>query len=289
MSHAATRWLSEIPPTEITAGEFRVLFHLCDCHNPSFGCFPDQEYLRDKTGLSNGGLNNALSGLEAKGFIYREKRRDDATKKQISTRYILSFEGIPSPLSGDGAVSTFEGEPSPLFDGSRLHSTGVIIKGRTGNRTCNRTSKRVCADDLFNEEQAPKVDLVEEVLARFYDLFPKRTDGKYSTPSSIRPKLKAALKKVGADELMIAVQNYAATDLKGGAYAMKAANWLRDEEWQKYMTGFESNKKSDHSNFIALQEEKDRKARENYETALREEQERQARRERWLAQQGVKA
>lgn len=44
MSHKATHWLASLDPTDMTHGEFRVLFHLCDCHNPSQGCFPSQVY-----------------------------------------------------------------------------------------------------------------------------------------------------------------------------------------------------------------------------------------------------
>lgn len=283
MSHAATRWLSEIDPSAITAGEFRVLFHLCDCHNPSSGCFPSQEYLRDKTGLSNGGLNNALSGLEAKAIIYREKRWDEATKKQLSTRYILGFEGIPSPLSGDGAVSTFQGEPSPLFEQSRLHSTGdKPVKG-----TSNRTSKRVGASDLFSEEQAPKVDPTEEVLTRFYAIFPKRTDKKYSTPAEIRPRLKAALKKTSAEELIAAAGNYASSpDHKNGEYARKAAYWLRDEEWQKYLTAEINPEKARLGAIVAKAEASVRTAIEENEKYDRIQQQRKA---RGLQQQGLLA
>lgn len=282
MSHAATRWLAEIDPTEITSGEFRVLFHLCDCHNPSSGCFPSQEYLRDKTGLSNGGLNNALAGLETKGIIYREKRWDEATKKQLSTRYILGFEGIPSPLSGDGAVSTFQGEPSPLFEQSRLHSTGdKPVKG-----TSNRTSKRANASDLFSEEQAPKVDPTEEVLTRFYAIFPKRKDGRYSTPSGIRKHLKAALKKVSAEELIRAAENYAATDHKDGEYARKAAYWLRDEEWLNYLTAETNPEKAKLAAIVAKAKADEKKAIEENEKYDRIQQQRKA---RGLQQQGLLA
>ncbi|MEY8099957.1 helix-turn-helix domain-containing protein, partial [Falsihalocynthiibacter sp. S25ZX9] len=66
MSHKATNWLSGIPANLIGASEFRILFHLCYCHNPSKGCFPTQAYLRGCTGSSNGTVNNALNALEAK-------------------------------------------------------------------------------------------------------------------------------------------------------------------------------------------------------------------------------
>ena len=140
MSHKATNWLSSLTAEQLTNSEFRVLFHLCDCHNPSAGCFPTQAYLIRVCGVSNGTLNNALNGLEAKGHIRRHRERDGKTCRQRPTRYILGFEGeaakaptpetgdgrrqIPSPRSGDGAVSNLRGEPSPVSRGSRLQPTG---------------------------------------------------------------------------------------------------------------------------------------------------------------------
>ncbi len=42
MSHEATNWLAKLPASNLIASEFRVLFRLCDCHNPAQGCFPDR-------------------------------------------------------------------------------------------------------------------------------------------------------------------------------------------------------------------------------------------------------
>lgn len=141
MSHDATKWLAGIPPKQMTSGAFRVLFHLCDCHNPSQGCFPSQAYLIEKTGLSNGGLNKVLTALEQEGLVSRHRRVDKTTQKKRPTRYMFPFEkgfqpplkerleipendGEPSPLSGDGAVSTLDPIPSPLQERSRLHRGG---------------------------------------------------------------------------------------------------------------------------------------------------------------------
>lgn len=109
MSHAATHWLATVPPNDMTHGEFRVLFHLCDCHNASMGCFPKQTYLRDHTGLSNGGLNKALGELERKGLICRKQERDERTNRQKPTRYVLGFE-----------LSEAQ-KPTPLLRQFRLH------------------------------------------------------------------------------------------------------------------------------------------------------------------------
>lgn len=142
MSHKATNWLSSLPASDLGHSEFRVLFHLCDCHNPAQGCFPTQAYLRDACSVSNGTLNNALNSLEAKGLIERHKSWDGKTKKQKPTRYILMFavaeaqaptpkigdgnQSKPSPKIGVGAVSNLRAEPSPISGGSRLQPTGEV-------------------------------------------------------------------------------------------------------------------------------------------------------------------
>jgi len=151
MSHKATHWLADLDPRCMTNAEFRVLFVLCDCHNPSQGCFPKQEYLRAKTGRGNSSVNAALNGLEEKGLIQREQRKNAKTGKQENTHYILGFDiggaqfpapnsgdgshetkpehsEAPTPNSGDGTDSGFQVEPTPVFGPSRLLETGVVYK-----------------------------------------------------------------------------------------------------------------------------------------------------------------
>lgn len=148
MSHKATNWLASLDAQGVGASEFRVLFHLCDCHNPSQGCFPTQGYLMDVTGVSNGTLNNALNALEGKGLIRRHRTFDGKTKRQKPTRYTLGFEmqkqadptpisgdgtasesdpdsdPDPTPISGDGADSNSDPDPTPISGQSRLQPTG---------------------------------------------------------------------------------------------------------------------------------------------------------------------
>ncbi len=130
MSHRATQWLASLPADAMTNAEFRVLFHLCDCHNASGGCFPSQLFLQERTNVSNGTLNNALNGLEARGLIQRHRSRDGRTHRQRPTRYTLGFdlsepdpadapEGgdlDPSPETGggfDGSARKYEQKQSP--------------------------------------------------------------------------------------------------------------------------------------------------------------------------------
>lgn len=141
MSHKATSWLANLAPESMTAGAFRVMFHLCDCHNPSNGCFPAQAYLMEKCNLSSSGLNLILKRLEGDGLISRHQRVDVKTRKKRPTRYLFPFEeGFkpqnpspesgdgkapqPSPDSGVGSISTFKGSPSPLIGQSHLHPGG---------------------------------------------------------------------------------------------------------------------------------------------------------------------
>ena len=130
MSHRASSWLAEIPAAALSGSQFRVLFHLCDAHNskrdPETACFPSQERLREATGLSNGGLNNALNALEQAGFIRRRRRTVPGSAIQ-RTYYILGcdFGALQeqTPETGVGANSTL-GEANSTSEGGKLHPGG---------------------------------------------------------------------------------------------------------------------------------------------------------------------
>jgi hypothetical protein len=141
MSHDATNWAIQRrglkPATKI------VLWHLCDRHNPDFGCFPTQARLAEDAEMSVSALNNHLTRLEKLRLIHRVRSYDQRTHKRKATRYILGFEdgfppepapktgdGIsrteeeqnadPTPDSGHGAISGFAAKPSPDFAQSHL-------------------------------------------------------------------------------------------------------------------------------------------------------------------------
>ena len=120
MSHAATNWAIQQrglnPVTKL------VLWHLCDRHNPDFGCFPSQDQLAADVEISRASLNVHLEKLQAAGLIRRERRVDEATHRQKSTRYILGFEDDfhagPCPESGHGNGQ----KPCPDFAKSRVQN-----------------------------------------------------------------------------------------------------------------------------------------------------------------------
>lgn len=90
MSHRATNWAIQqrglAPATKL------VLWHLCDRHNPDFGCFPSQDQLAADAEISRASLNTHLDKLEQAGLIRRERRHSEGAHRRQSTRYFLGFE-----------------------------------------------------------------------------------------------------------------------------------------------------------------------------------------------------
>lgn len=107
MSHKATNWAilqrGLKPTTKI------VLWHLCDRFNPDYGCFPAQDRLAHDCEISRATLNTHLGLLEQAGLLRRVRRVDPATRRQLSTRYVLAFEdgftAAPRVPSGGTAAS----------------------------------------------------------------------------------------------------------------------------------------------------------------------------------------
>lgn len=120
MSHNATNWAIQqrglMPATKL------VLWHLCDRHNPDFGCFPSQDQLAADVEISRSSLNTHLEKLEAAGLIRRHRRHSEGTHRRKSTRYILGFEDDfgrePCPDSGHGKPQ----KPCPDFGKSHVQN-----------------------------------------------------------------------------------------------------------------------------------------------------------------------
>lgn len=166
MSHKATHWLAEIAPDRLSASEFRVLFHLCDCHNPARGCFPTQAYLMEWANMSNGGLNKVLRSLEDMGLIKRQRRYDEVQKKARATAYVLAFDKALSdhtPQSGDRSdLSPHQARPVSTTGSTSLHPSGdkpVMNREVTGKATDQPTNE-------FSENWRPDSELTAWARAR---------------------------------------------------------------------------------------------------------------------------
>jgi hypothetical protein len=157
MSHKATGWLTDV--TDVTPSEFRILFILCDCHNPSKGCFPSQGYLQTKSGMSNGSINNQLNSLEDKGLIERKRRIDPTTKQRMSTVYILGFDiAKPTPDIGEGAISNPNPKPSPKNGQSQLQLLETNYVNESGKEPVRKSARSIVRDILCNVAGSEAVD-----------------------------------------------------------------------------------------------------------------------------------
>lgn len=161
MSHRATNWAIQqrglAPATKL------VLWHLCDRHNPDFGCFPSQDQLAADAEISRASLNTHLDKLEQAGLIRRERRLDDDTKRQRTTRYFLGFEEDftlkPCPDSGHGSTP----EPCPDFEKSRVQNldTNPVSKEPVTTIARDAGATREGRAEVSAADDCPDLDAAE--------------------------------------------------------------------------------------------------------------------------------
>lgn len=231
MSHKATYWLATVDPKRITAGAFRVLFHLCDHHNgerePERACFPSQETLLDRTGMSNAGLNKCLNALSEAGLLGRNRSTIPGTAIR-RTYYILGCDMDAdtklTPQSGDSPNSTaVEAAPelTPLltqanstFEGGKLHSSGE-------EPVRNRERTSVCSENPPPHTQ----------FAKFMEFHPRPR-----SREECADIFEAALASgVSLDWIIASAKKYA-DENRGNKtqYLAYADNWLRDGRWADF-------------------------------------------------------
>jgi hypothetical protein len=173
MSHAATNWAIQQrglkPATKI------VLWHLCDRHNPDFGCFPTQVRLAEDAEMSISSLNDHLKKLEELGLILRIQCQDHRTKRRQATRYILGFEmndpQDPPPEIGDGPQGTDwenDAEPCPEFgDGANSEFGAVPSPENRQSHLRNSETNPVrepLSKPVKEEEDAQAREIVDEAF-----------------------------------------------------------------------------------------------------------------------------
>lgn len=231
MSHKATYWLATIDPKLITSGSFRVLFHLCDHHNdskdPERACFPSQETLIEKTGLSNGGLNKCLDTLESVRLLARKRSTIPGTAKR-RTYFMLGCDvdltTTQTPLSGDSANSTpveTATEQTPLsdvanstFEGGKLHPSGEEPVKEPVKEQC--VSEAATHTDFFDV---------------FWEAHPRPNDEARSK------QLFDDAVEAGVDPERIAAAAAAYdADNKGNSrqYLKMSDNWLSEAKWENH-------------------------------------------------------
>lgn len=154
MSHEATNWAIKMKKLRPIAKI--VLWHLADCHNPTQGCFPTQEYLADQAEVSRASVNRILAELEHAGIIRRQIRLHPETKRRISTRYLLAFEKDFEPLDVGADVTgcDMEKNANPCLKNGQSHvsKSAGSMSHSSETQTCKGTGK-----GTSNSPQPPEI------------------------------------------------------------------------------------------------------------------------------------
>lgn len=115
MSTEAERWAAR--QRHLSPAQERILRTLAQFHTVDRGCFPSQQRLSERTGISPSSLNTNLAVLETYGLIRRERRRK-FSGNVTTTLYHLNFDvvlGTPPKIARK--------KPTPNAGFSRLQKT----------------------------------------------------------------------------------------------------------------------------------------------------------------------
>jgi hypothetical protein len=254
MSHKATNWAIQqrglMPATKL------VLWHLCDRHNPDFGCFPSQDQLAADVEISRSSLNTHLEKLEAAGLIRRHRRHSEGTHRRKSTRYILGFEddfgSEPCPDSGHGKqqkpcpdfgkshvqnldgnlvrepVTTTAREADPIDDAEAACLAACGEGLSAASRTAITATRQVIA-----EWQAKGFDLKADILPTLTE----RTKRKRADPIRTWEYFTPAIAARHARRLALAAKAKSAGEKKPAARASRAeilaftADWINSDRY----------------------------------------------------------
>lgn len=173
MSHEATNWAVKQKGLRPIAKI--VLWHLADCHNPTQGCFPTQEYLADMAEVSRASVNRIMSELEHAGIIRREIRLHPETKRRISTRYRLAFEKDFEPLDVDGHVTGCDmgSDDEPCLKNDESH---VSISPIPMSQSCETQTSKGTGKGTSNPPQPPENGGLG--FADVWDIWPAKHRGR---------------------------------------------------------------------------------------------------------------
>lgn len=78
---------------ELPQAQKLILIILVKYANKDMTCFPAQETLASNAGMTSRSVRSALTELEKKGLIYREKQYEDGRRK--SDKYHINVGGQP--------------------------------------------------------------------------------------------------------------------------------------------------------------------------------------------------
>jgi hypothetical protein len=239
MSHRASNWLADLPADAMNASSFRVLFHLANAHNslrdPGEACFPQQAALLKATGLSNGGLNNALNALEAADLIRRVASTDHDGRRR--TYYILGCDfGLikeQTPNNGDRANSNLNGTKLQSARIPNSNSVEFDTNAEPVREPVKEPVMREAALSLFPEqENLPAKEKATDRFSEFWEAYPNKA----AKPAAQKNFAKAIKDGADPDRIIEGARRYAKwlSSAKPGEFRPHAKypqGWLTERRW----------------------------------------------------------
>ncbi|WP_221144521.1 helix-turn-helix domain-containing protein [Rhizobium binae] len=149
----------------ISCAEARVLWHLADCHNPIYGCYPKQDYLADACEIDERSVRRSLVALREKGLVNWIEQREGKNRK--ANRYSLAFErgfrphsceNEPDNLSASNASSTGQNEGFEPDISDSLNRTPESSIEPVREPVIEPVRERGCARELPEEGDAAIVE-----------------------------------------------------------------------------------------------------------------------------------
>ena len=213
MSHEATNWAFQqqlSPPTKM------VLLALANCHNPSHGCFPSQEYLADASCMSTRNARRHLVALESLGLIERVRVRNEKVQ-WAKTEYTLHMEKLPDKSAArSGKATGHTGSKLPDTEGQSYRTncpTNTVIDNRNKNRNTPLTPQRG-AGDRFDE---------------FWQVYPKKV-----AKQAVLKKWQILLKQGKEPETLISAAKTYSKHREGEnqQYTASPLTWLNQGRWE---------------------------------------------------------
>jgi len=240
MSHEATMWAVKV--RRISCAEARVLWHLADCHNPVFGCYPKQDYLAAACEIDVRSVRRCLDALRAKGLINWVEQREH--NKRNANRYSLAFEpgfkpaeeaaqpapeakSLPDNLSGSdgeagGQIGTFEPDISDSLNRTQESAIEPVREP-----VKEPVIERECAGERDEGEDPRRV---EREFKRWYPTWP-------SYVSDSQPAAMKAWEALSGPERELAASMteayVAAVKASGRKFLCSAGVYLAEKRWEK--------------------------------------------------------
>jgi len=244
MSHKAVNWALE--QRHLKAAPWVVLIQLADRHNrDTLRVDPEQVTLAVDCNMSRSTINVHLGSLEELGLLVRVPRENPATKKRLSTFYILGLD-FENPPHVDYAVSDFRTRIEEVKNGNKdeshvRNSDLAPMSEKTAIPCPEKRQSHVRNPDTNHgiepvkepcvSPEAPHTHDFELVFEKFFEAYP-RIGNQDETLSALKSALDAG---ADPDHIIVGAKSYA-EEQKGNArqYIAYSQNWLKDRRWEAF-------------------------------------------------------